>query len=198
MSQADHVPRDDRYHTLQAIGKALLDEERLRIVGLLAQQPATVAALRAYTSIKESRLVHHLHLLEDRGFITQRAEGDAATYCLNVTALHQWKRRLFAPDPVPQPPTPQQSVLARFVRRDQLIQLPVQPAKLQLVLAWLAAQFEVGVAYLEREVNQRLQGHLVDHATLRRLLVDYGWLHRHAGIYQRVDAGAADDATIAE
>ncbi len=204
MSQADHVPgdartmpSDERCQMLDAIGKALLDEERLRLLGRLAQQPATVAALREYTALKESRLMRHLQLLEEVGLITQRAEADEATYCLDVAAVHQWKRRLFAPDPPTQPPTPSAEVLARFVRGNQLVQLPVQPAKLELVLQWLAVQFEVGVAYPEREVNQRLQGHLVDHATLRRLLVDYGVLHRHAGIYQRVETDEADEAEMA-
>jgi hypothetical protein len=203
MSQADHVPdaahtipRDERYHTLQVLSKALLDEERLRLVGLLAQQPQTMVALRAHTGLKESRVVRHVQLLEDVGLITRCGEAGEATYCLHVTALHQWKRQLFAPDPATPPPTPAAAVLARFIHGDQLVQLPVQPAKLQLVLQWLAAQFDMGVAYPEREVNQRLQGHLVDHATLRRLLVDYGLLQRQAGIYQRVEADAADEVTM--
>jgi hypothetical protein len=49
----------------------------------------------------------------------------------------------------------------------------------------LAGHFEPGRTYPEREVNEILAGHSEDFATLRRYLVDYGYLARHGGIYQR-------------
>ncbi len=195
MSQAEQAPRaapttpgDEKYQKLQALGKALLDEERLRLLGLLAQQPATVAALREQTTLPEARLRRHLQVLQEVGLVARRTAAGEAAYGLDVGAMQQWKRWLFAPEPSAQPPTPREKVLARFVHGEQLVQLPVQPAKLRLVLEWLAAQFAVGVDYPEREVNRLLQHHLVDQATLRRLLVDYGFLQRQAGIYRRVAA----------
>jgi hypothetical protein len=195
MSQADQAPRaapttpgDEKQQKLQTLAKALLDEERLRLLGLLAQQPATVAALRQQTAFPEARLQRHLQMLQAVGLVAQRTVAGEAVYNLDVDAMQQWKRSLFAPEPSAQPPTPSEKVLARFVRGEQLVQLPVQSAKLRLVLEWLAAQFAVGVDYPEREVNRLLQHHLVDQATLRRLLVDYGFLQRQAGIYRRVAA----------
>jgi hypothetical protein len=194
MSQADQAPRaapttpGDEKQPLQALGKALLDEERLRLLGLLAQQPATVAALRQQTALPEARLRRHLQVLQEVGLVAQRTAAGEAVYGLDVGAMQQWKRWLFASEPPAQPATPQEKVLARFVRGEQLVQLPAQPDKLRLVLEWLAAQFAVGVDYPEREVNRLLQGHLIDQATLRRLLVDYGYLQRQAGIYRRVAA----------
>ncbi len=195
MSQADQAspaapttPSDEKQQKRQALLKALLDEERLRLLGLLAQQPATVAALRQQTALPEARLRRHLQVLQEVGLVAQRPAAGEAVYSLDVGAMQQWKRSLFASEPPAQPATPQEKVLARFVRGEQLVQLPVQSAKLRLVLEWLAAQFAVGVDYPEREVNRLLQGHLVDQATLRRLLVDYGFLQRQAGIYCRVAA----------
>ena len=194
MSQADPAspaapttPGEEK-QPLQALAKALLDEERLRLLGLLAQQPATVATLRQQTALPEARLRHHLQVLQEVGLVAQRPAADEAVYSLDVGAMQQWKRWLFASEQPAQLATPREKVLARFVRGEQLVQLPVQPAKLRLVLEWLAAQFAVGVDYPEREVNRLLQGHLVDQATLRRLLVDYGFLQRQAGIYRRVAA----------
>ncbi len=201
MSQAEQAPcaapttpGGEKYQKLQALGKALLDEERLRLLGLLAQQPATVAALREQTALPEARLRHYLQVLQEVGLVAQRTAAGEAVYYLDVGAMQQWKRWLFAPEPSTQPPTPQEKVLARFVRGEQLVQLPVQPAKLRLVLEWLAAQFAVGVDYPEGEVNRLLQHHLIDQATLRRLLVDYGFWQRQAGVYRRVAAIEADEA----
>jgi len=195
MSQADQVPPaasttpgGERQRKLQALVKALLDEERLRLLGLLAQQPATVAALRQQTAFPEARLRRHLQVLQEVGLVAQRTAAGEAIYSLDVGAMQQWQRWLFASDLPAQPATSREKVLARFVRGEQLVQLPAQPDKLRLVLEWLAAQFAVGVEYPEREVNRLLQGHLVDQATLRRLLVDYGLLQRQAGIYRRVAA----------
>ena len=200
MSQADQAPcaasttPGDEKQPLQALAKALLDEERLRLLGLLGQQPATVAEPRQQTVLPEASLRRHLQVLQEVGLVAPRPAAGEAVYSLDVGAMQQWKRWLLAAEPPAQPATPHEKILARFVRGEQLVQLPAQPDKLRLVLEWLAAQFAVGVDYPEREVNRLLQGHLVDQATLRRLLVDYGFLQRHAGIYRRVAAKEADEA----
>jgi len=185
---APTTPGDEKQQKLQALVKALLDEERLRLLGLLAQQPATVAALRQQTALPEARLQRHLQMLQEVGLVAPRPAAGEAVYSLDVGAMQQWQRWLFASEAPAQPATPSEKVLARFVRGEQLVQLPAQPDKLRLVLEWLAAQFAVGVDYPEREVNRLLQGHLVDQATLRRLLVDYGFLQRQVGIYRRLAA----------
>jgi ADP-ribosyl-[dinitrogen reductase] hydrolase len=48
----------------------------------------------------------------------------------------------------------------------------------------VARPFQPGVEYREAEVNNLLRGHEIDHVTLRRYLVDYGFLTRSAGIYR--------------
>ena len=47
-----------------------------------------------------------------------------------------------------------------------------------VILRQVAAQFEEGRAYTEREVNAILQAIWEDYATLRRYLVEYGYLER--------------------
>lgn len=49
----------------------------------------------------------------------------------------------------------------------------------------LAGRFEKGVDYTEREVNDFLGGYHDDYASLRRYLVDEGFLTRAAGVYRR-------------
>jgi hypothetical protein len=53
------------------------------------------------------------------------------------------------------------------------------------VLERIALEFEPGLRYEEREVNAIVGRFLKDHASLRRNLVDEGFLDREAGVYWR-------------
>ncbi len=75
-------------------------------------------------------------------------------------------------------------ILKKYGRHGQLTHLPARQAARVEVLAWLAARFEPGRAYSELEVNDILRGEIIDHVTLRRHLVDYGFLERGGGIYR--------------
>jgi len=74
-----------------------------------------------------------------------------------------------------------------FVRRGHLTSLPRREPMLDAACAFLADRFLRGRRYEEAEVNEILAGDAPDHATLRRLLVDRGFLERHAGRYWRAD-----------
>jgi hypothetical protein len=75
-------------------------------------------------------------------------------------------------------------ILKRYGRKGKLTHLPAKHEARMEVLAWVAQPFQPGVDYRESEVNDLLRGQEVDHVTLRRYLVDYGFLTREAGIYQ--------------
>lgn len=74
-------------------------------------------------------------------------------------------------------------LLRGYLRGERLIQIPTRPERLQSVLRWLAARFEPGRRYPEREVNELLKIHHEDFATFRRLLVDHRYMDRANGIY---------------
>jgi hypothetical protein len=76
-------------------------------------------------------------------------------------------------------------VLARFFRGMQLVEVPAQRAKRLVVLERIALDFEPGRRYAEHEVNELLAARHPDYATLRRYLVDEGFLDRKAGEYWR-------------
>ena len=75
-------------------------------------------------------------------------------------------------------------ILKRYGRKGKLTHLPTKHEARLEVLAWVATPFQPGVTYREAEVNDLLRGQEIDHVTLRRYLVDYGFLTRAAGIYQ--------------
>lgn len=80
---------------------------------------------------------------------------------------------------------PMEHVRIAFFRAGRLTSLPRRRAYLLAACAQLANRFDPGRRYPEGEVNAILAGDAPDPATLRRLLVDEGYLHREAGVYWR-------------
>lgn len=72
-----------------------------------------------------------------------------------------------------------------FVRSGRLAALPRRRPLLLAACAFLAERFDRDRLYDEREVNEILADDEPDPATLRRLLVDHGFLGRRSGTYWR-------------
>ena len=73
-----------------------------------------------------------------------------------------------------------------FVRDGRLTSLPARRPLLEAACAFLAERFEPDRLYNEAEVNALLSDDAPDPATLRRLLVDHGYLgRRNGGAYWR-------------
>jgi hypothetical protein len=76
------------------------------------------------------------------------------------------------------------SVLRAFFDGPRLRQIPASRKKRVVVLRRLLERFAPGRAYPESEVNDLLREAHDDVATLRRELVDYGFMVRDRGIYR--------------
>jgi hypothetical protein len=72
-----------------------------------------------------------------------------------------------------------------FFRDGRLTEVPTKAAKRRIVLERVAIEFEPGRRYDEREVNAIVGRFANDHASLRRHLVDEGFLAREGGVYWR-------------
>ena len=173
----------ERQATLVNLGKLLLDADRLQILGALAQQPCSTEGLQRQLTVDRVQL--DLHKLEEIGLIRKQITQGEERYGLDQAQLFKWKKQLFARDEANQPQSTEEKDLAKFIKEERLVQLPVAPAKLRLVLEWLVERFATDATYTEKQVNERLQGHAIDHVTLRRLLIDHRLLVRESGIYQR-------------
>jgi hypothetical protein len=82
-------------------------------------------------------------------------------------------------------PDDRRKVLDAFVQEGVITTVPATRSKRLIVLDWLAQDFEPGVHYTERQINEVLGRRHADTATLRRYLVDEGLLDRDAGEYWR-------------
>ncbi len=72
-----------------------------------------------------------------------------------------------------------------FVRNGRIVTLPAKRSRRLLLLDAIAQEFEPGVRYPERRVNQFLGTFHPDHAALRRYLADEGFVSRAGGEYWR-------------
>jgi DNA-binding CsgD family transcriptional regulator len=178
--------------TLLAFFKAMANESRLRIVGLLAERERSVQELAVLLELKEPTVSHHLGALKALGLVSARAEGVVRWHALRLETLTELNRSLLDPEggvALAQEVAPgadawEAKVLASYVGADgKLDAIPASRRKRLIVLKWLARQFQAGRRYREAEVNEILQRRHWDAATLRRELVGYGMMAREGGIY---------------
>jgi hypothetical protein len=76
-------------------------------------------------------------------------------------------------------------IIARYLRKGVIWQMPAKPTQRELVLKWLVKRIPLGQTFSETEINAYLGGHNVDHVTLRRYLVDHQLLERDRTQYWR-------------
>ena len=188
--------------TLLAFFKAMADDSRLRIVGLLAGGERSVQDLAHALDLKEPTVSHHLAILKAQGLVTARAEGTTRWHALDRAALEGLSRSVLqsaAPKPVPLgADAAEDKLLQGFIDRDgKLKQIPASRKKRAAVLRWLMHAFVGGRRYTEAEVNTLLQEHHWDSATLRRELIGHQMMARKDRIYWRLPETEWKDGAVA-
>lgn len=178
--------------TLLAFFKAMADESRLKIIGLLAGGERSVQELAAALALKEPTVSHHLAVLKAQGLVTVRAEGTTRWHALNRAALEKLAQRVLQPSSHKAPPprggdAAEDKVLQGFVDAEGKLKLiPASRKKRGVVLRWLMKSFANGRRYSEAEVNAAIQEKHWDSATLRRELIGHKMLARKDRIYWRL------------
>jgi len=79
----------------------------------------------------------------------------------------------------------EEAVFSAFVKDGRITAMPAKRAKRLVLLDHVAGLFDIGVHYSEQEVNRILLTMFDDYVTLRRYLVDEGFLDRASGEYWR-------------
>lgn len=174
--------------------KALADANRLKIVGLLAQQPYSVEQLAAILELRPSTVSHHLSKLADVGLVSAKAESYYNVYQLEEENLRQTRLLLSQQDLAAVVEDVDLDAYDRKVVEDyslpdgRLKTIPAQRKKLEAVLRYVVKAFEPGTQYSEQQVNEVLSRFHEDTATLRSELVEYDLMDRESdgGEYRRV------------
>ncbi|MBW4716940.1 DUF2087 domain-containing protein [Saccharothrix obliqua] len=150
----------------------LADPLRLRVVAALVLGARSPDEIAEKTGLDARRLEAPLRKLRTAGLVA----GRPGEMLVRQDLFEQAGR-------VERPPADP------FLRDGRLLRLPVQRSRRRAVLEQVCTSFEPGRHYPERAVVEVLRGWCdggeVDHATLRRYLVDEGLLDRADGVYWR-------------
>lgn len=178
-------------HRLLPLYKLFLDEERLKILGSVAHQAATVQGLSHALDLKEKLVSRHVTKLVEAGLVRAYGKDNQTWYELNLDYLHGLKKEMVALEGVtpaaPEDENEAGKVLRSYLEGERLTQIPAKHTKRMVILAWLAEKFEMGAKYPEKTINEMLKQYHPDCATLRRALVDHGFMQRAEGIYWRLE-----------
>jgi DNA-binding transcriptional ArsR family regulator len=180
--------------TLLAFFKAMADESRLKIIGLLAQGERNVQELAGLLGLKEPTVSHHLSILKAQNLVTVRAEGTTRWHALDRDALEQLSKSVLQPaaakaarDEPRRADDWEAKVLRSFVDAEgRLKTIPASRKKRGAILRWLMRHFRADRRYSEKEVNAAIQMHHWDSATLRRELIGHRMLARKDRVYWRL------------
>jgi hypothetical protein len=161
--------------------KALSDADRLRIVGMLTQHPATTKEVAAELGLPFKDAMNHLAFMKFAGIVREKDD----LYELDAEGMESVSRRQFAGKPreaytpAPSLQAETRKVLKTCLNPDGSIKhIPQQPAKLRVILDYIINAFTPGATYTEKEVNLIIKRFNADVSGLRRDLVDAGLLKR--------------------
>jgi hypothetical protein len=179
-------PTDDLALRSREIVGLLADPRRLRVVSALALGAVSLADVRRETGLGARDASNALRRLCDAGLVVRSSSGEhwLVEEAFGAAARAEALRRP-TNDEHADAPRDEAKVLRAFVRDGRLVSIPSSTTKRLVILEWLAQQFEPGRRYREPVVNLILGRFHADAATLRRYLIDYGFMSREAGEYWR-------------
>ncbi|MGB3304967.1 MAG: metalloregulator ArsR/SmtB family transcription factor [Thermomicrobiales bacterium] len=188
--------------------KVIADETRLRILVVLAEEAATGKDLAERLALTAPTISHHMRKLTDARIVVAESDGQRQWYRLNGDLLLASKRVPLndaAADttlPTAVNVDAEEAFRAKVIRDffvgDRLKGIPAQRKRRVIVLQHIMTRFDPDRTMKEAEVNATLRTVHDDFATLRRELVDYGYLQRDRGIYQVTRAAPERTKQIAQ
>jgi biotin operon repressor len=181
------LAEDRHFSEILNFFKALSDENRLKIVGLLAQQPYTVEKLADALGLSVSTTSHHLSRLASAGLVTVRVEGHYYYYSLQMEVLRKMTQQMMKDEEIArlsQSGTEDEfarKVMRSFVNAEgRIIAFPAQEKKYRVILEYVVKSFEVGEKYSEKQVNEILSRFHQDTSSLRRALIEHKMMQRES------------------
>lgn len=169
--------------------KALSNLNGLKVAGLLSLEALTFEQMSDRLHMPRVEVSRQLEKLNALGLLIKQ---DLA-YRLDACSLEAMRRqRLSGQRAKPNPEDFKgedydRKVLSDFSNADgSLKTIPAQHRKILVILKHFLPDFEPGVRYPEKQVNEMLRRYHADTASLRRYLIDEGLLKREKGIYWRV------------
>jgi len=186
---------------LNNILEAILDSERLELIAHLSRKESSLIELSNLSDLPPNDIQRHLDVLECAKLVKARDQDGNLVYRFNPKHLEQVNRQQFA-----RPKNDsnlvsldlsieKKKILADYTNEDgSLKMIPTKSKKVIAVLDYLITSFEKDKVYSESQVNDILESYYPDPPTLRRYLIDYGYLGRekNGARYWRLDPQEPD------
>ncbi len=179
--------------------KALADESRLLIANALLQKPCYVEELSQRLNLSMSTVSFHLKKLEQANLVYKEKQQYYVMYYAAKPMFFITLENLIGfNNPQKQKEEERmdryiQKVIATFFENGRLIKLPTQHKKRIIVLEVIASTFDKSHDYQEAQVNELITFIYDDYCTIRRLLVDEGFMVRAGDRYRLVKTELEDD-----
>lgn len=191
--------KNEKLQNLLRFFKALGDESRLKIIGILATQECSVEELAVLLELKEPTISHHLTKLKQLELVRMRPEGNTHFYQLDQKVLQTVSKEVFHPEKIASLADDvnlkswETKVLNTYVEGDSkssesrqyLREIPNSSKKRLTVLKWVIEKFELGVEYSLSELDEILKRYYPDSETLRKALIDSRLMQEDNGMYWR-------------
>lgn len=183
--------------------KVLADPTRLRIVGLLSEEPRCGQELAETLRLSPGTVTHHLRLLREAGLLRERrrppytdVELDFAQFQRAVKSVLKRERvRQFASRDDLSSET--RAVLDNFFDGDRLTSIPAQRRKKEIVFEEILRRIPRQETYREPELNELIRRFHSDFCTIRREFIMGRYMTRERGVYRLGERGRAVVQTTA-
>lgn len=176
---------------------ALADPERIAILGLLSQGESLVRTVAEARQIPAADAFRHIYEMHHVGLLNLRMAGPENYYRTNpnrIAKLQAYMSRIMTAPTVDETPVsdnawideldwPEEDkkVLREYTFDGRLTTVQIKEKKWLVVLRWIVQRFEPGTRYTEKQVNAILTEIHKDYATIRRDLIDFGFMQRERG-----------------
>ena len=186
-----------RLEELSLLFKALADPARLRILGLLAERAHAGHELADRLGLTPATISHHMRRLVAARLVDVAPDAQSRIYSLRTDAIREISTSVLNQRAAPETEE-ENAVLRAFFDGPRLRRLPASRKKRVIVLHRLLERFAPDRAYPEAQVNEMLREAHDDVATLRRELVDSGFMVRDRGIYRLATELPGRGSTVAQ
>ncbi len=181
--------------------KALADTSRLAVVNALLEGPHCAEELATRLRRSPSTITFHLKKLEQAGLVSRTRNQYYGVFQLSLELLDVTLKDFISHPSGEDSPEQKrlrkyrEKVLQTFVKNGRLVQLPKQWKKQRIILDELVKQLDPAKEYREGELNVVLEAFHLDYCTLRRLLIDEGYMTRDGQRYRLSCAQPTEEAT---
>ncbi|MGB6296887.1 MAG: metalloregulator ArsR/SmtB family transcription factor [Rivularia sp. (in: cyanobacteria)] len=191
--------KNEKLQNLLRFFKALADESRLKIIGILANQECSVEELAVLLELKEPTISHHLTKLKQLELVKMRPEGNTHFYQLDKRALQTVSDEVFHPEKIASFAEDvnlqswETKVLNTYIEGDinnpesmqYLREIPNSSKKRLTILKWVIEKIEFQEKYPQDKLDEILKRYYPDSETLRKALVDSRLMLEDDGMYWR-------------